>query len=249
MKRQSNLTDFAVAGSILFLVIACNIVIYNRAHANPVVLAQSGSSSYGYSSEVRIFDTETYARENLRSLGSSQTAYAAILTNGRYGTFDDLQSAHYILADFTTENYVTDYHIFWYLNRDRSDFVILALPDEGYDKQPYMIDNRGMVMAIESLDYFEADDEWQAILDDLNDSVSEYGEYDWVNLPVPFQTALEYDLFLSGDGLNFMLNHAAPYILYNNDTGEPEPEYFFWSLNGLFYEAILVEEDPVFSSE
>ncbi len=229
--------DIPVFILILVLVAGANVLSFNRASAVPVSLMQTGGAVFGYSG-VEYSDPEDRCRGVLRSLGTSQLAYATFYTNGRYGTFDDLKLSEFIQEDYTLTNIAEGYEVRFYLNRLHDDFIILALPEDGMGHCGYMIDARQTLMEAWLVEMEQPEEEWFVIMDAQNESMDAAGEYYWpVALPGSPDPPKEFDVLLSEDRQVFIINHAPPF------TGSSH-EYFFHSVMDFILVEVWEEPEP-----
>jgi hypothetical protein len=227
--------DIPVFTLILVLVAGANVLSFSRAGAVPVSLMQTGGAVLGYS-DAEYSDPGDRCRGVLRSLGTSQLAYATFYTMGRYGTFDDLILSEFIEEDYTLINIAEGYEVGFYLNRLHDDFMILAFPEDGMGHRGYMIDARQTLMEAWFVEMEQPEEEWFEIMDAQRDSMDAAGEYFWpFEFPESPDPPKEFDVFLSEDRQVYIINHAPTF------TGTAH-EYIFHSVNDF----ILVEvwEEP-----
>ncbi len=241
IKAQLRRFDFPVAFAILILIIGGHIISASRASALPVILLQTGDASAGYSNgdEPR---SVRQCRGTLRSIGSAQIAYASFYGAGKFGTLTDLQLSGFIAYSFTPDTIAPGYSIGWFLNRNESDFAIIAMPSETPELQAFMIDSRQELLKIDPVEDVPQPVGWEHIMQIQGEGYADIGKYVWPEVLESNDPPREFNVFQNGDRQVYLIAYIAPFIDYNELTFKPEPEYIYLSDIRFYYMALPDEE-------
>lgn len=178
----------------------CRIVEYDPA------LGSTNEALIASLEEIRI---RSRAMGTMRSLGSTQLAYSSTSMDRTYGTLQDMIDSMYIDESYTSENMTPGYFTIWALNNLKTDFTLVAVPNEGNEHLgTYMVGSDQVVRGLTLTDMISIDSSYYELVQSMESWFEENGTYSWPSeLGITVPNGLE--VFLSDDMSVFIVRQAS----------------------------------------
>ncbi|MFH1676861.1 MAG: hypothetical protein ABIC40_07535, partial [bacterium] len=166
----------------------------------------------------------SYAAVMIQVYGVFETEYFANEGNGKYGCIDDLVKAGYITESEMSGDF-SDFKIFSYLNADRSDFAIVAIPADNPDLIGLITTLDGTLYAL--AEYVAEDGLSYWFREIVNAEKTEFensGSYDFIDNEVLYDLSFPMTLYLSFDKDAYFILHTElrdnTGVSYASDNGK-----------------------------
>ncbi len=179
----------------------------------------------------RLLGFEARAKGTLRSIASSELAYRSIRGGEQFGSFQDLSDDLFIAEGYTPETMVEEYRLIWTLNRDKTDFAVVALPsDECSDELGiFMVDSSQVVVELIPSDTELVLHSWDAIIEAEQKAWETQGRHVWLEEDEITDGFGVEDLYIDEGGIAYVLS-------WPFDTLREMPHYCYLSETGTLYE-------------
>jgi hypothetical protein len=206
--RKSTIGSIGLAIVFILLILTGHFFTHSSSAATPETILDLGRLAMGAGKQ-DADDPVEVCRRTLAWIGYSQMSYAESNHN-RYGTYLDIHHSlpHGLTQAFGNTPY--GYSIGWFVNRNKSDFMITATSYDNPNLQEFMIDSRQTVHEIDRVDIDDPADSWTEVLAFEEMARDERGSYAWIDPYTPYSSRDNLWVFMNRYHHTFCIKAIPP---------------------------------------